>query len=466
MTRRWRIAIAVLAALAGLGVLAYLPTVFLPFMSDDYSHIAAARQYAPVSGWDDLAQDPVYRCRTTSHFLTYWTERLFGLNPVAFNWSTLLLHLVNTWLVFALGMWRAVGWRVSAVAAGFFAVSERHQEAVVWYAALPELLVFFFSLLTILCWIAWLRAGATHQGIYAASLVAFLLAMLSKESGVIVVALLALVLVVERVAWRRMALMLAPFAFLALLYAGTIFGSSQDNFFFGDGTFSPGGQFLRVLPNSYLRLMWIWGGLGLAMAWLWRTGRHKWLLAMALAWMAIALIPYSFLDYMPGVPSRHTYLASLGLSLVVGKGLLSVYRHYMGGRRWWAVYAVALVILAHNVGYLWTRKHAQYEERAAPTEALIEMVTEHKGPVYVHCFPYGEDVARKAVEVGAGLPPSLVVWDIDPAGACDSGFSLSRNPHGNDTRDAPASLIVVSRSRNAGAGQGAVPDRLAASSDP
>ena len=107
------------------------------------------------------------------------------------------------------------------------------------------------------------------------------------------------------------------------------------------------------------------------------------------------------------------------------------YRHYMGGRRWWAVYAVALVIIAHNVGYLWTKKHAQYEERAVPTEALIEMVTEHKGPVYVRCFPYGEDVARKAVEVGAGLPASLVVWNIDPPDACDSGFSLSRNPNGH-----------------------------------
>jgi len=388
-----------------------------------------ARQFAPVSGWDDLARDPVYRCRATSHFLTYWTEQLFGLDPVAFNWSSIFLHVLNTLLVFALGIWPAVGWRASAVAAGFFAIYEGHQEAVMWYAALPELLVFFFSLLAILFWIAWLRGSRNRVSLYAAALLAFVLAMLSKESGVIVVALMALVLAVERVPFRRSVGLLAPFGVLGLLYAGTIFGSSKDNFFFGDGTFSPGLSFLHVLPNSYGRMLWIWGGIALLAAWLWKTGRRKWLLVTALAWMAIALIPYSFLSYMPRVPSRHTYLASLGLSLLVAKGLLCLYRHFRGSHYRWAVYAVAFLILAHNLGYLWTKKQTQYEERAAPTEALIEMVSEGKGPVYVHCFPYNEEIARKAVEVGAGQSPYRVVWHPAQPNTCDSSFSLSWNPN-------------------------------------
>ncbi len=321
--------------LAGLAILTYLPSVFLPFISDDYVHIAVARQFVPVSGWDDLARDPVYRCRATSHFLTYRTEQWFGLDPVAFSWSSVLLHVLNTLLVFALGSWRAVGWRAPAVAAGFFAVYEGHQEAVVWYAALPELLVFFFSLVVILFWIARLRNHQKRVSLYAAALLAFVLAMLSKESGVIVV---------------------------------------------------------------------------------------------ALTWVANAFIPYSFLSDMPRVPSRHTYLASLGLSLVVAKGLLCLYRHFRGSHYQWVVYAVAFVILAHNLGYLWTKKQAQYEERAAPAEALIDMVKESNGPVYVHCFPYGEEIARKAVEVGAGRSPYRVVWDPAPPDACESGFSLSWNP--------------------------------------
>ncbi|MEI9970791.1 MAG: hypothetical protein WDO73_01370 [Ignavibacteriota bacterium] len=36
-----------------------------------------------------------------------------------------------------------------------------------------------------------------------------------------------------------------------------------------------------------------------------------------------------------------------------------------GSRRGW-IAAVAALVLIHNVGYLWTKKRAQFEERAAP----------------------------------------------------------------------------------------------------
>ena len=139
----------------------------------------------------------LYRCRATSIVLTYWTERFFGLAPLVYNLSSVLLHIFNTWLVFALGMWRPIGWRVSALAAAFFAVYEGHQEAVIWYAAIPELLVFFFSLVSLLLWMLWIRTG---RRLYAAgSFFAFLLALLSKEPGVAVVPLLLLPVWTERV---------------------------------------------------------------------------------------------------------------------------------------------------------------------------------------------------------------------------------------------------------------------------
>ena len=40
--------------------------------------------------------------------------------------------------------------------------------------------------------------------------------------------------------------------------------------------------------------------------------------AVALVWMGLALVPYSFLTYSTQIPSRQTYLASAGLALLAG----------------------------------------------------------------------------------------------------------------------------------------------------
>src|SRR6266511_3272483 len=142
-----RIGVCSAMVMAGLAFLAYLRALGLPFISDDYVQIHFAREYGPVSGWAALSLDPLYRCRATSLLLTHWTECLFGLNPLAFRLSSLLLHIANCWLVLALGFWKPIGWRLAWFASAFFAINEGHQEAVIWYAALPELLVFFFALL-------------------------------------------------------------------------------------------------------------------------------------------------------------------------------------------------------------------------------------------------------------------------------------------------------------------------------
>lgn len=141
-----RFALLVAAAVATLCVLAYGRALSLPFIADDYLQIELGRQFAPPSGWSALALDPLYRCRATSMFVTYWLDSLFGPNPFYFNLASLFLHVLNSLLVFALGTWRMVGWKVSAIAACFFAICLRPSEAVIWFAAVPELLVFFFVL--------------------------------------------------------------------------------------------------------------------------------------------------------------------------------------------------------------------------------------------------------------------------------------------------------------------------------
>ncbi|MGH9661639.1 MAG: hypothetical protein ACRD96_24030 [Bryobacteraceae bacterium] len=388
---------ALLALLGVLATVAYTPSLSLPFISDDYVQIDLGRQFGPVSGWSALAGDVLYRARATSLVLTYWTERAFGLNALAFNSSSLLLHVLNTWLVLALGLWRPIGWRVAAVAAASFAVQHAHQEAVIWYSALPELLVFFFSVSSFLLWVLWLQDRDRKPALYAGSMACFLLALLSKESAVVVVGLLAMTLAIERVEWRKRVWWLVPYAAIAAVYAGLIFTARESHLHFNDaGTFALDAPFWSVLARSTGRLLWFWGLVSLIALAAWRERRSALLLAVAGAWMAITFLPYSFLTYMPFVPSRHTYWASVGRALIIAAGVLAFSAHY---RKRWATALLALVIVAHNYGYLWLRKRPQFVERARPTEMLVDFARRVDGPIYLHCFPYGREVAELALEV-------------------------------------------------------------------
>lgn len=391
----------VLLGLAAVAIIPYLRALGLPLIADDYVQIWLGRRFGPVDGWPALAADALYRCRATSLVLTYWTERIFGLHTGVFNWSSVILHVCNTWLVFALGFWRPVGWRLAALAAAFFAVYEGHQEAVIWYAALPELLVFFFTLAAFVFWTLWVQSDGRRWRYYAAALAAFLLALLSKESSVILAGLALLPVWTERIHWRRWLAPWAVFVGLVGVYTALIFGGRANHLHFHDGTFSLSGPFLLVLANSSARLFWFWGWLALLVVLLRAPARWRKLLMLAGAWVAITFLPYSFLTYMPRVPSRHTYFASVGLAWVIGAAAVVIHERWHARHRW-APYVLAAVLLVQNCVYLWTRKHQQYLVRAAPTEELIKFARKASGPVYLHCFPYDPAVGQWAVEMRLG----------------------------------------------------------------
>jgi len=414
--------------IAALSMLAYARSVWLPFISDDYIQIGLGRDYGPVSGWGSLLRDALYRCRTTSILFTYWTERWFGTDPLPFNVSSLAIHILNSMLVFALGMWRPIGWKVSAVAAGVFAILQCHQEAVIWYAALPELLVFFFGVLSFLGWICWLQSEPKNRKAYGCAFFCFLLALASKESAVVVPPLMLLAATLERHRRRGALLSVAPFATVSLIYFGMILAASKTHVHFHDaGTFSLSAPFPIVLLRSSLRMIWFWGAVSLVALAVWRARHWTRLLSIAAAWSAVTFLPYCFLTYMPYVPSRHTYLASVGLALVIAAALLEVQKRTAAayGYRLAAVLAAALV--AQQCTYLWTKKQTQFAIRAWPTEKVLQLASQARSPVYVKCFPYPKIVMDMALRVR--LPeagPDAVVFGSRGGG--DEGLDLCTEP--------------------------------------
>jgi hypothetical protein len=250
-------------------------------------------------------------------------------------------------------------------------------------------------------WLRWRsRSGVRY---YLAALLFYVLALLSKESAVALVPILALVAIVDGARLRSTIAGLAPFAVLAGIYALLIFAAQDIHGHLHDaGTFSWAAPFWITWPRSMMRIFWPWGLLGvLALAVRRRPIPYR-ILALGGGWAGVALIPYCFLTYMTVTPSRHTYFAAVGVALIFGAGFWSLQNRFAA--RPWVAWLAASVFLAHQCSVLWFKKQRVFEERAAPTEKLVAMAAAVDGPVWVHCFPVNFEAAQRAVELRLHKP--------------------------------------------------------------
>src|SRR4030095_16850722 len=265
---------APLFIIAVLAIVAYLPTLTQPFISDDYPGIKRSLSYS-ISGWEALAKDPVERPRGTPFIFSYAIYHLFGMRPAAFYSANILLHVLNCWLLFAGGRWRAVGYRVSFWAAAFFAVYEGHSEAIMWSSACNELLLFFFGFLSFIFWLIFLEREKARLRWLALSFFCFLPSLLSKESAVIFVVLFALPLFFPKPRLRQ-APYLLPHALICIPYVISIFMARAQSLRFHNQSFVLSSPFWVTWTNSYGRMLWFWGLSATISMFLWsRSGRNQ-----------------------------------------------------------------------------------------------------------------------------------------------------------------------------------------------
>ena len=189
-------------ALAVLAVVVYLPALRDGFVSwDDYKFVVGNDALTSLPGlrriWSSIelpASFPNYPLL----FTIYWLEHhLWGLNPVGYHATNIVLHAVNTVLVFVL--MRALGttaW-VGGLTAALFAVHPMQVESVVWVTERKNVLSGVFYLLAFLFYVRHRRSGRWHW--YGLCLAAFVMALLSKTATMVLPAsLLVFELVQER----------------------------------------------------------------------------------------------------------------------------------------------------------------------------------------------------------------------------------------------------------------------------
>jgi tetratricopeptide (TPR) repeat protein len=194
-----RARVLLIAILVALATLPYLNILVNGFVYDDNTQVVKnpyirslryLKEIFTTNVWSfrGVAPTNYYRPVMTLGYLLCF--KLFGLRAYGFHLVSLVLHVLVVCLVFVLAE-RLTGDRVCAFVAGaLFALHPVHVESVAWIAAVTDVELTFFYLLTFIFFLALARPGGrlSRPGL-AAMLGAFVLALLSKEQAMTLPAL-------------------------------------------------------------------------------------------------------------------------------------------------------------------------------------------------------------------------------------------------------------------------------------
>jgi protein O-mannosyl-transferase len=213
-------------------ILAYLPCVCGEFVMDDDLFVGESHLILP-SGLNNIWCSAEYAEFYPVSYSAFWIEwRLWGMNPAGYHVFSLILHIVEALLFWA--VLRKLAIPGAFLAALLFAVHPVNVESVAWIAQGRNMTAMLFLLLSVL-W--YLKSEATTASMptptarpssliphpssfrrwYWLSLTAFLLAMLCKGSATMLPVLLLGITWWRRRLASRDFLRLAPFLLLATI---------------------------------------------------------------------------------------------------------------------------------------------------------------------------------------------------------------------------------------------------------
>jgi hypothetical protein len=375
--RQWH----VYGSIAAAALIPYAMSLKVGFLSDDFMMTEATRMtHSIVHVFAFAPSGILYR---PLHVAVWWIGiHLWGGAPAGYHLVNLFLHLVNSLLVFALGR-RIIGSVYGAWAASLlFAVHPIHVETIVWASCQVDLQCTMFALLSLLGLEGYLAARSRARGALAlaGSLVAFFLALLTKESALSLpgVAVLRVFLRARGPSTSRLAaakpplLVAAAYGASLSVYLGirfatlrgmggyvarptfwnTVFPSAPlrqiASFFLPlhqPLALATGGPWLAMVAVALMAAGLLWWIAGLPRV----RGSHLWLY---LGYVFVLAIPVWLLPVTGGELeySRYAYLPTVGLVLLFGE--LAATRPGRQGRAGGPVVATICVCAVLSLWYL------------------------------------------------------------------------------------------------------------------
>jgi len=415
-------------AVCGLAFLVYSRSLFCGFVRDDTPQILRNRQvqsweYLPqllgTHLWSQLGREVnVLFYRPLFSIWMLLVHTFGGLEPWFWHLSSILLHVVATYLVFRLCQ-RLTGSEIgAAAAAAIFAVHPIHVDAVTWVSASCEVLFAIFALAAMLALLDSDKDGKPRVWSSAAWYVAGLFA---KETGIAMLAILvvlAWVRLKDNVAdgkLRRLWEAAYPYGALTAAYllvrwitvhrvgvetgehswAQVIFSSPSILLFYLNKLFLPlglSGCYMNPITASPTAAFWLESAATLiSFAFLaWFAVRHSPLLGLAVALIIVPILPaLAVLRIYPQgdmTHDRYLYMSSVGLSLLVAMLVRQIWSLRRPAKAALAI-LVIVVLIAFSVETLaqqrfYQDEHAFYSRiiEIAPSDAIARSML---GNVYL-----------------------------------------------------------------------------------
>jgi protein O-mannosyl-transferase len=144
---------------------------------------------------------------------------LFGLNAHGYHIVNLILHLINTILVFLLIQKLFREKQITLIITALFALHPMHVESVAWISERKDVLYSFFLILSLIYYLKYIMEN-NNPKYYYVSIITFVLALLSKSAAVVLPLILILTdFAINRKFEKKIILEKIPFFLIALLFA-------------------------------------------------------------------------------------------------------------------------------------------------------------------------------------------------------------------------------------------------------
>jgi tetratricopeptide (TPR) repeat protein len=173
----------ILLALVAINVIVYAPVRHYDFVSiDDPKYVYENRHVIGGLTWPAVAWAFTTGYASNWHPLTWLSHMLdvqmYGLNAGPQHVTSLILHIVNTLLLFVVLLRMTGGTGRSALVAALFAIHPLHVESVAWIAERKDVLSTFFWILTLWAYVEYVRKPRWDR--YTSMLVFFALGLMAK----------------------------------------------------------------------------------------------------------------------------------------------------------------------------------------------------------------------------------------------------------------------------------------------